>query len=85
MKINRTGATPQQMIALVADKPLDFSPGTNWSYSNTGYILLGMIIERISGQSYADFLKTNIFRASGHEGFGIRQGKGDPPRKGFRV
>lgn len=59
-KLNRTGATPQQLIELVAGKPLDFIPGTNWSYSNTGYILLGMIIEKISGQSYAGFLKTNI-------------------------
>jgi len=60
-RINRTGATPQRMIELVADKPLDFTPGTNWSYSNTGYILLGMIVEKTSGQSFADFLKTNIF------------------------
>lgn len=60
-KIRRTGATPQQMIELVTDKPLDFTPGTNWSYSNTGYILLGMIIQKVSNQSYADFLKTNIF------------------------
>ena len=61
VKIDRTGATPQQMIELVADRPLDFAPGTKWSYSNTGYILLGMIVEKISGQSYADFLRTNIF------------------------
>ena len=60
-KLNRTGASAQQMIALVADKPLDFTPGTNWSYSNTGYILLGMIIEKASGQPYADFLRSNIF------------------------
>jgi D-alanyl-D-alanine carboxypeptidase len=59
-RINRTGATPQQMTALVAEKPLDFRPDTKWSYSNTGYILLGMIIEKVSGQPYADFLKTNI-------------------------
>jgi len=59
-KLNRTGATPEQMIALVANKPLDFTPGTQWSYSNTGYILLGMIVEKVSGQSYADFLKSNI-------------------------
>jgi CubicO group peptidase (beta-lactamase class C family) len=59
-KIRRTGATPQQMIELVADKPLDFKPGTKWSYSNTGYILLGMIIEKASGQAYNDFLKKNI-------------------------
>jgi len=66
-KLNRTGATPQQMIALVADKPLDFKPGTNLSYSNTGYILLGMIIEKTSGQPYANFLKSNIFEPLGME------------------
>jgi D-alanyl-D-alanine carboxypeptidase len=60
-KSDRTGATPQQIIAVVADKPLDFTPGTNWSYSNTGYVLLGMIVEKVSGQSYAEFLRTNIF------------------------
>jgi CubicO group peptidase (beta-lactamase class C family) len=60
-KINRTGATPQEMIALVTGKPLDFEPGSQWRYSNSGYILLGMIIERVSGQPYADFLKSNIF------------------------
>jgi CubicO group peptidase (beta-lactamase class C family) len=74
-KINRTGATLQQMIGLVADKPLDFTPGTNWSYSNTGYILLGMVVEKISGQSYADFLKTNIF-----EPLGMRTSGSDRPR-----
>jgi len=59
-RMKRTGATPRQMIELVADKPLDFAPGMNWSYSNTGYILLGMIIERTSGLSYNEFLKKNI-------------------------
>jgi CubicO group peptidase (beta-lactamase class C family) len=60
-KLDRTGATPRELIALVEDRPLDFKPGTKWSYSNTGYILLGMIIEKLSGQSYAEFLKTNVF------------------------
>jgi CubicO group peptidase (beta-lactamase class C family) len=60
VRIKRTGATPQQMIELVADKPLDFAPGTDRSYSNTGYILLGMIIETTSGLSYNEFLKKNI-------------------------
>jgi CubicO group peptidase (beta-lactamase class C family) len=59
-RIKRTGATPQQMIELVTDKALDFMPGTSWSYSNTGYILLGMIIEKTSGLSYNDFLKKNV-------------------------
>ncbi len=64
-RIDRTGATPQQLIGLVTDKPMDFKPGTRWNYSNTGYILLGMIVEKISGQSYADFLQANIFEALG--------------------
>lgn len=59
-RIKRTGATPRQMTELVADKPLDFPPGTNWSYSNTGYILLGMVIEKISGLPYNEFLKKQI-------------------------
>jgi len=72
-KLNRTGATPQQMIALVADKPLDFKPGTNWSYTNTGYILLGMIIEKVSGQPYATFLQNYIFGPLGmrHSGYDL--------------
>ena len=60
-KLDRTGATPRELVALVEDRPLDFKAGTQWSYSNTGYILLGMIIEKLSGQSYAEFLKANVF------------------------
>ena len=63
--IDRAAATSQQMFGSVARKPLDFAPGTNWSYSNTGYVLLGMIIEKVSGQAYADYLKTIIFEPLG--------------------
>jgi CubicO group peptidase (beta-lactamase class C family) len=64
-KLDRTGATPQEMIGLVADRPLDFKPGSQWHYTNTGYILLGMIIEKSSAQPYAEFLKSNIFERLG--------------------
>jgi len=40
----------------------DFEPGTKWSYCNTGYYLLGMLIERLSGQTYKDFLSDAIFK-----------------------
>ena len=60
-KIRRTGATPAEMVALVSAKPLEFTPGTKWAYSNTGYVLLGMLIEKTSGQTYADFLQANVF------------------------
>jgi len=63
--IQRMGATPREAIAQVANQPLDFSPGTNWGYSNTGYILLGILIEKLSGQTYADFLENNIFHPLG--------------------
>jgi len=60
-ELNRTGATPKEMIDLVVNQPLEFKPGSKFAYTNTGYILLGMIIEKVSGQSYDAFLATNIF------------------------
>src|ERR1700752_1736699 len=53
--------TPEQTIVRFKDKPLDFPPGEKWNYSNSGYILLGTIIEQVSGQSYEMFLQQNIF------------------------
>ena len=53
--------TPQESIALFRDKPLDFQPGIKFAYSNSNYILLGQMIERVSGMPYAEFLKQNIF------------------------
>lgn len=53
--------TPAQVIDRIKDKPLDFAPGEKFSYSNTGYFVLGMLIEKLSGQSYAQFLQDNIF------------------------
>ena len=69
-ELERLGATPHQMLDLVATRPLDFKPGTALHYSNTGYILLGMIIEKVSGKSYSDFLKKNIFERIGMESSG---------------
>jgi len=57
--------TPRELVALSHDKPLQFSPGTNFRYTNTGYVLLGMVIEQASGQSYASYLKDHIFEPLG--------------------
>jgi CubicO group peptidase (beta-lactamase class C family) len=57
--------TPQQLVDWFKDKPLEFEPGTKWNYSNSGYVLLGYLIEKISGQSYADFVQQNIFTPLG--------------------
>ena len=56
--------TPEQLVARFRDKPLEFQPGEKWNYSNSGYALLGYLLEKISGQKYCDFLQQNIFTRS---------------------
>jgi len=56
---------PDEIIGLVTSRPLEFAPGEKWAYSNTGYYLLGLIIEKVSGQSYGEFLMRRIFRPLG--------------------
>jgi D-alanyl-D-alanine carboxypeptidase len=53
--------TTQQMVDQFKALPLQFDPGTEWRYSNSGYFLLGVIIEKVAGMSYADFMAKNIF------------------------
>jgi CubicO group peptidase (beta-lactamase class C family) len=56
---------PAEIIALTKDDPLEFAPGSRFAYNNTGYIMLGAIIEKVSGMSYAEFVKKNIFEPLG--------------------
>jgi CubicO group peptidase (beta-lactamase class C family) len=53
--------TMQSLVERFRDKPLDFKPGEKMSYSNSGYIALGHIIEKVAGESYESFLQKNIF------------------------
>lgn len=55
----------EKTIERFKDKPLEFAPGEKFKYSNSGYILLGYIIEKVSGKSYEEFLKENIFQPLG--------------------
>jgi CubicO group peptidase (beta-lactamase class C family) len=57
--------TPQMLVARFRDKPLDFEPGADWNYSSAGYVLLGYLIEAISGQSYERFVQEHIFTPLG--------------------
>jgi len=57
--------TPKELIDLFKDEPMDFPPGTDYRYSNSGYILLGYIIELISGKLYAEYINENFFQPLG--------------------
>jgi CubicO group peptidase (beta-lactamase class C family) len=57
--------TPELLVARFRDKPLEFQPGEKWNYSNSGYVLLGYLIEKISQQSYRQFVQENIFNPLG--------------------
>jgi CubicO group peptidase (beta-lactamase class C family) len=64
--------TSKQLVTRFLNKPLDFQPGERYNYSNSGYAVLGYIIERLSGQSYGDFVEQNIFKPLGmtHSSYG---------------
>jgi CubicO group peptidase (beta-lactamase class C family) len=53
--------THQEMIDMVQNEPLAFEPGTKFAYCNTGYYLLGVIVERVSGKSYCELLQDEFF------------------------
>ena len=84
--------TPQQIVDKIRNRSLDFEPGSKMSYSNSGYIVLGMIIEKASGEGYASFVQKNLFDPIGmkdsgydsvttiivHRASGYRPGPGGP-------
>jgi D-alanyl-D-alanine carboxypeptidase len=61
----RNHFTQQKFIAKLAAEPLDFQTGDDWSYSNSGYNLLGYIVENLSGESYWSFLRERILQPAG--------------------
>ena len=89
--------TPEKLVARFRDKPLEFQPGEKWNYSNSGYVLLGYLIEKISGQSYKDFVQENIFKPLGmndsgydsnsaiilHRAYGYSPGPNGPVNAGY--
>jgi CubicO group peptidase (beta-lactamase class C family) len=61
LPLQRKDMTVGEIIDLFKNQPMEFAPGERWKYSNSGYILLGAIIEKVSGKTYADFLQDRIF------------------------
>jgi CubicO group peptidase (beta-lactamase class C family) len=57
--------TVQDYFPLIVNEPLKFEPGTRWEYSNSGFIILGAIIEKVSGQNYFDYVREHIYKPAG--------------------
>lgn len=53
--------TPKMMVDFFKNEPVDFQPGEKFEYNNSGYVVLGYIIELVSGKTYEDFIQLNIF------------------------
>lgn len=67
-KFSRQDLMPEEIIDIFRNKPMDFAPGTRWSYSNSGYILLGYIVEKASGKPYREYIEENFFKPLGMTG-----------------
>jgi CubicO group peptidase (beta-lactamase class C family) len=67
----RQFTSPESLISSFKNDPFDFEPGKRWSYNNSGYFLLGYIVGKISGKSYADFLKETFFQPLGMTDTGV--------------
>ena len=61
----------EQMLDWIGREPLEFEPGSRFSYSNSGYLLLSAVIESLSGMSYAEYLQQNIFHPAGMHSSGV--------------
>ena len=70
-----TRYTSAEFVDLLRGKPLEFTPGEKFAYNNSGYYLLGLIIEKTSGKTYEEFLRDNIFAPLGMKNSGY-----DDPR-----
>lgn len=64
-EVRRKDFTVSALIDFFKNQPMDFEPGTKWEYNNSGYILLGFIIEKVSGQTYAAYVQEHFFKPLG--------------------
>ncbi|ACU64178.1 serine hydrolase [Chitinophaga pinensis] len=78
-------ASREKIMALFKDKPLNFSPGTKWDYSNSGYSMLGYIIEKVTGKPYEQVVRKYIFTPlhMDHTGFDFKNLKDRKKSTGY--
>ena len=61
-ELRNTLASVDAHLPLFVNEPLSFEPGAHFQYSNAGHVVLGAVIERVSGKSYLDHVRENIFK-----------------------
>jgi CubicO group peptidase (beta-lactamase class C family) len=64
-QVQRRDFTPTELVDYFKNQPMDFEPDAKWQYDNSGYILLGIIIEKVSGQAYAEYVSEHFFKPLG--------------------
>ncbi|MFL6529032.1 MAG: serine hydrolase domain-containing protein [Chthoniobacterales bacterium] len=74
-KEERLDLDHEAVLRLVKDQPADFAPGSSWAYDNSGFYLLGLVIEKVSGQGYFDFVRETFLKPLGMNAtvYGIAQ------------
>ena len=65
MPMMKQPTTPAHIMDVWAKKPLDFAPGSQWQYSNTGYVIAGAIVQKVTGQIPFEFLQQHVFSRLG--------------------
>jgi CubicO group peptidase (beta-lactamase class C family) len=73
LKTVTTGVKPEEHIRSFKDDPYDFNPGEKWLYNNSGYFLLGYLVEKVSGQTYGEYLRRTFFEPLGMKDTGVHQ------------
>ena len=64
-EIMRKDMKPEELVAHFKNQPMEFAPGTKWNYNNSGYFLLGYIIEKITGKTYPQYVEEVFFKPLG--------------------
>src|SRR5262249_40132911 len=76
-----------EILGLIGKQPFDFAPGESWRYSNSGFYLAGLVIERVSHETYSDFVRKHLFAKAGmtNSSFGCPEAVGHSLKMGKLV
>ncbi len=79
-QVKLRAVSPQELVASFRDKPLDFAPGTALRYSNSGYVMLGLLVEAVSGQGLTEFMQRELFDKLDMQDTGVASSERLTPR-----